>query len=375
MKNNRGFISVSIIYSFFLVFIAIVIGMVAIYVNRRIFMNEIENKIRESFPVDCVDEGINEFGECIVFNNGGKEFVEAQETPNFSVETSGGEYGMYASLDDYGTTYYFRGDVTNNYVQFGYNSSGSPMYWRIVRINGDGTIRLVYDGTYMAENGTSHNAEVYYGSYNSVSNNKKYVGYTYDNGSGLQIDSTVKSAMDSWYVQNLLENYNEYIADEIFCNDDSAEWVDEYGTVLYAAYNRINTYKSPSFICQNQSDRYTVSDTIMGNGLLTYPIALLTADEICFAGASCSSESRVGTFTRQQYYLLSGGDSWTMTPFGYHGGGAQIWYIRSFGRTFGNTHAHNSRAMSARPVINLRADVKFSGIGTTDNPYIIEVER
>ena len=374
MKNNKGFISVSIIYSFFLVFIAIVLGLVAMYTNRRILINKVEDEIRESFPSDCIDEGITELSECILFYNGGKEYIESQETPDFSIETSAGEYGLYTSLDDYGTSYYFRGDVVNNYVQFGINSGGSPMYWRIVRINGDGTVRLVYDGTRMAENGEYHTVEVYYGFYNNVSNNKKHVGYTYDDGSGMQVNSSVKAALDVWYENNILDRYSEYIADVIFCNDKSGEWIDEYGITLYAAYNRINFDKSPSFICSNKNDRYTVSDTTNGNGLLTYPIALLTADEICFAGASCSSEARAGSYSPQQYYLFAGGDSWTMTPFGYHGGGAQIWYIRSYGYRFSNTHAHNSRAKSARPVINLRTDVKFTGNGTIASPYIIEVE-
>ena len=49
--------------------------------------------------------------------------------------------GMYADNDDDGKTYYYRGSVAGNYVKF------AGFYWRVIRVNGDGTVRLIYDGT------------------------------------------------------------------------------------------------------------------------------------------------------------------------------------------------------------------------------------
>ena len=54
--------------------------------------------------------------------------------------------GLFAMADDYGTSYYFRGTAPNNYIKFGKNASGQDMWWRIIRFNGDGTVRMQYDG-------------------------------------------------------------------------------------------------------------------------------------------------------------------------------------------------------------------------------------
>ena len=79
--------------------------------------------------------------------------------------------GLYKTVDDYGDTYYYRGKVDNNYVSF------AGFIWRIVRINGDGSIRLIYSGTSTSDIGskTSIGTSVF----NSDPYDSAYVGYMY----------------------------------------------------------------------------------------------------------------------------------------------------------------------------------------------------
>ena len=252
--------------------------------------------------------------------------------------------------DDLGDSYYFRGNVSNNYVQFGTRAlkiytisnmaecrydlddfciypslescqsgagkdyysvgedisclemptenAGKSMYWRVVRINGDGTIRLIYDGSEKIENGKSHIANI--------------EEIAYDNGDYHHVDykdSDIQYILDNWYNIHLKTNYEKYIADGIFCNDKDAtelyydyldcdgEEPNEYcseeegrgtGYILYeerdySGYLRLKN-NVPTLKCTRPEDRYTKT-TAYGNGLLTHPVGLLTADEAAFAGA------------------------------------------------------------------------------------------
>ena len=322
-------------------------------------------------------------------------------TPNFAQATADGEYGIYKAKDDLGDSYYFRGDVTNNYVKFGtYQSdslkqyqdsfgfssfssleeceaakginyppngicvkigysAGEPMYWRIVRINGDGTIRMIYDGSTPVENGELHNAKIETNAFNILGDNVAHAGYTYKED-GVEIDSTIKTAVDNWYVEQLKNSYAHYIADSIFCNDrtlGSVSGTNEY----YAAYDRIFTAKSPILSCSNTKDRYTVSNSV-GNGYLSNPIGLLTADELLMSGANSSSDGN------PNYYLYNA-RFWTMTPSYWNGS-----YMLSFiANNEGDIYSEFSNSFTAgpgvRPVINIKADALFKGTGIPGDPY------
>ena len=81
---------------------------------------------------------------------------------------------MYADNDDDGKTYYYRGSVSGNYVKF------AGYYWRVIRVNGDGTVRMIYDGTTPHANGeSSSNRQVGTQAFNSYVNDNTYVGYMY----------------------------------------------------------------------------------------------------------------------------------------------------------------------------------------------------
>ena len=240
------------------------------------------------------------------------------------------------------------------------------MYWRIVRINGDGTIRLVYDGTTKAENGTAHSATIG----NSAYNREDYLNVNYG-------DSDIKGVVDTWYNTHLKTNYETSIADGIFCNDkevSSYTYYDEeynettqenaiYTDTNYASHRLVNK-NAPSLTCTRPEDRYTTK-TSLGNGQLTHPVGLLTADEVVFAGGLVSN-------TNANYYLVSGDYLWTSAPYGYSeydGDVAFVWCVYDSGYV-GNDIVSN--VSGARPVINLRSDVLFEGNGSFETPYFIK---
>jgi hypothetical protein len=187
---------------------------------------------------------------------------------------------MYAAADDYGTSYYFRGAVNNNRVSF------AGFYWRIIRINGDNSIRMIYTGTTAPTESqavvmTGTGTEINSGSIYSFNTNTsiEYVGYKFEflNNHGTTNDSNIKIAIDTWYSNNLT-GYTTKIADVVYCGDRNS--TGNVSTTNFEAYVRIETYKAPILTCSNISDAYTVSDSTHGNASLTYPIALLTADEV-----------------------------------------------------------------------------------------------
>jgi len=304
-------------------------------------------------------------------------------TPDFSKVTIDGDYGIYSANDDYGTSYYFRGDVENNYVEFGSYTedvtidipnwidsgvnvvdikAGSPMYWRIVRINGDGSIRLIYDGTEKVANGVEHIAAIQATAYNTNYDDAKYVGYTYD-VDGIETDSTIKGVVDAWYEKHLKTTYGEFIADSIFCNDRNVQRTDEAGMLYYGSYDRLFTNKKPVLTCTNKEDRYTTDDTTNGNGYLSNPIGLISADEAFMAGVSTSSN--------KTHYVYSGEYYWTSTPGRFNNNSARIFYLG-----VGSQSVLYSTAsyFGVRPVINIKDNVKFEGKGTIDRPYKVVTE-
>ena len=330
--------------------------------------------------------------------------------PNLEKITEDTEYGMYATQDDYGTSYYFRGDITNNYVKLGewqeskkeyylcwaegvidscvlgpFESleaceldpnaqymggcvekelvkQNDPMYWRIVRINGDSSIRLIYDGTSMKENGATKNSSVGNAKYNLSYDNINYLGYTYkDVNNNTEIDSNIKSELESWYVKNLKNSYSKYLADSIFCNDRGISNKLEYSNYLSNVAERANN-NSPSLLCANKNDRYTVADTIKGNGLLSEPIGLITVDELIYAGTKGNIDGQSSN------YIFSNTSFWTMSPARASEVYSGIYYYVSSGYPL---HSNADISYSIRPVINLKADVEFTGTGTIDDPYVI----
>ena len=280
-----------------------------------------------------------------------------------SVLTS--ESGVYKTEDDDGESYYFRGKIDNNYVSFANN------IWRIVRINGDGSIRLIH----ASDIGTSK------------FNLARKVGYTYDNESECTkespcisdynketsafannktaTDSVVKTYLEDWYINNL-KDYDDKINLSNFCNDTTITSTNAIeNATYYGGHNRILKLKQPSLKCPNPST------TDGGNYKLK--IGLLTADEINYAGLSyrqitttSSNTSKIADKTNYLYYSRTW---YSMTPHRSNSTSSYMLYVSS-GR-MSNNDVTGSQYI--RPVINLKSDIQITGgDGTETNPYVVE---
>jgi len=405
MKNNKGFISISVVYSFFLVFIAIVMSIIVVYSNRRVLINEVKNNIRDS--IENINNGVL-LKDAILANN---EIVTIP--PDFSKVTS----GLYKAEDDYGVSYYFRGADVNNYVSLkkvydeGFSGvclfgrcefdnkegkykaycstkeeciadveSGVPWtaddcvevslegayvneYWKIIRINGDGTIRLIYSGIRDRISGGTYKHQIGESSFNPTTVDKSIWGkYTYEEN-GTQKDSTMKTFLENWYENNLETNYSDIIADSIFCNDRELGYRSG-GNQYFAVYSRIRDAASPQLTCTNKSDRYTVLDESIGNGLLKHPIGLITADEAFMAGVGFNGSNY------QNNSYLTGMVTVTMSQAVISSNWPGMMHVE------GNwmVNVQDKGVKKVIPVINLKAEVKFIGNGSYETPYEIVTE-
>ena len=316
---------------------------------------------------------------------GTKEITYKTLTSNKSVTES-----LFASTeDDYGYSYYFRGNVKNNYVEF------ANKCWRIVRINGDGSVKLVLhnDNTSNASSpcASSNNSTTaafarYSGSsytsvFNSNYNDNAYIGFMYGATGASDYASThantnksdILKNLETWYTNNLT-SYESKLADTIWCNDKSTVSGGlGYGTNAtdYGAYNRLASTKQPTLKCPNDNNggklsKFTVDDTKNGNGNLTYKIGLLTADEVEFVGGMFNSYN-YSTFLEENT-----GNIWwsTMSSAGYIGNYA--WNL-IIGHGFMNTGSVNDTKNALRPAIALTSSTTISGgSGTSEDPYVVK---
>ena len=282
---------------------------------------------------------------------------------NDDAVTNANGLGLYytkSNTENSQYTYYFRGNVVNNYVKF----AGAT--WRIIRVNEDGSVRLITQdsiGNYSFNEANDDNARVGY-MYGTVGSVTYVVTHTNTNS------SVIKTALDTWYQNNLI-NYSVYLADAGFCGDRSIAssantWSSDdtalgYGTniTFYGAYNRLN-YHKPQFKCPQSNDLYTTAAATKGNKALTYSIGLINADEAAYAGGDVLKGS--------DYYLSTGGTTWSMTPVNY-ATYPHVFVIMGRGINC-NANVNSSRGLGTRPVINIKPDVKtISGYGTSSNPY------
>ena len=315
--------------------------------------------------------------------------------------------GIFEMEDDYGTSYYYRGAVTNNYVKF------ARIYWRIIRINGDGSLRIIYDGKddrlegYEDQPLELNNFIAYSHVYNANYNDAKYVGWMYGpTGTSASTSkeqaqtntdsSDIKKTVDQWYEWYIKDmGFENAVADVLFCNDRSIPGKTAtalgndtelgYGKNVtgYGAAARVGVWNlqqvTPTFKCPNKNDAFTVSDEEKGNGALTYPIGLITADEVITAGSGQYN------MENKKYYLYRDATYWTISPSWYNGytpamltvGGAPggATGIEGSPTNSGQLQtALGNETASVAPVINLSAEYvrTMIGDGTLENPYRVE---
>ena len=285
---------------------------------------------------------------------------------------------LYTSTEDSKTVYYFAGNATDNWVKFGKNASNQELYWRIIRTNADGGVRLLYHGT----STTVEDAYIGTIKFNSTYNDPMYVGYMYGT-SGSQVNnrtntnsSTIKGVIDTWYKDNLNSNYGKYLsATAIYCNDRSVTsgTYSVSSSFGYSAKTRLDVNKTPTYNCADTNDKFTV-DSSTGNGKLTYPIALMTADEVSFAGGVYRTKAETW------YYYNSANESstgstwwWVLSPYIWDGSYAHVFGVH--GSSWPGILNSNLvlDTGGVRPVTSLKSCVKYSsGDGTATNPYTIQ---
>ena len=255
-----------------------------------------------------------------------------------------------------GITYYYTGNP-NNWVTF------AGFYWRIIRINGDGTIRMIYQGT--SANTTGTGTQIGTSEFNSSYNRSYYVGLVHDRSSqhGSGQPSTIMNTLNTWYNNNLASYEEDYIDTGAgFCSDrnlQSGSW-SATGSHNYAAYGRLYNKGSESASLQCSDVDILSQD----NGRLPNPIGLVTADEAVLTGIIWSS-ANTGS------YLYTGENYWTMSPFHFNYAIASAGvFLVYFNGSLNNYYVNNT--WGVRPVINLKANVTIlSGDGSSLNPYKI----
>ena len=409
----------------------------------------------------CIRNGFTKLSDCMLVMNNHESSVEvakqnivAKGTPDFS-KTATTDEGLFMTEDDDGPSYYYRGAVKNNYVSF------AGFMWRIIRQNGDGSVRMIYAGK--KTNDTGEATTIGNSAFNEKSWDPTYVGYKYNEkfslhenndttgydwlsstkkytfGTGYSFDestkkftitgdvqqltwkdnhdeivsnnlyscletscnivykivgyqsdtrmtvqpityssdsyadtltnttnSTIKTALDAWYKNNLMA-YISYLADTTFCNDRSRTWGAGYliaKTTTYGAYTRLYDGRNPSLKCPQENDKFTLTNE---KAKLDYPVSLITADEASMAGG-------VYGLANSDYYLYNGKKFWTLSPAFY-----EIYYSIAISWTINPSGwldhwTSNVFSFGVRPVINLRSDVIISkGDGTSLNPFKVQV--
>ena len=343
-----------------------------------------------------------------------KSQIESKPKPDFSTVTTASDKGMYSAQDDLGTSYYFRGAVDNNWVKYGkytkdmYNcnngtisatdtgnsctkiaSSGDDIYWRIIRINGDGSIRMIYSGVKAPTESTkvikTEDTSLGVTVFNANTDSSEYVGYMYTLGQqhGTSKSSDIKTYLDNWYANYTdLNKTGTKITDQIYCNDRTAStsnvaysttnyttltsWNSKGTTYYYGANGRVwNNPVSPDYKCPVASDKFTTT-TVKGNGKLSYPVGLISADEITFAGLP------VGKINNS-FYLYTGADYWAGSPIAFFDGDI------AYGFFVGGDGALNidyvNYTYGVRGVVSLSSEANLIGDGTWNNVYEVASDK
>ena len=356
--------------------------------------------------------------ETILANNGGKTAIEAKTAPSFaSIET--GNAGMYSYTEGTGKTYYYRGAVDNNWVKYGkfkenqivyrgfrddttntdvwfdsvnyqynyidyptleecqtgvnygstynykckavtYANKGDDMYWRIIRVDKDNKIKMIYAGskapsesTKVAITGADTNMGMT--AYNNDYNHAEYVGFQYTTGSqrGTTTNSTIKTYLDNWYTKYFNENVStSRFSQTTFCNDrnTSSTWTSIGGDIEYAPYARLYAdTPTPTFECNT-------ADVVTNN------LGLITADEIVLAGGKDGADSSA-------FYLNNNMEYWAGSPSSFRNRSSFVFVLRQV-EGLGGGYV-NRRNRAARGVVSLSSESKLLESGTYNDVYIV----
>ena len=312
-------------------------------------------------------------------------------TPGAAVSTAD-EALLASTEDDYGTSYYFRGAVTNNYVEF------ANKCWRIIRVGGDGSVKLILHNDNptgvanpcaSANNSASaafarYSGTTYTSKFNEKEDDNAYVGFRYGtSGSSTYTathantnKSTILTNLETWYNNNL-KTYEKVIADTVWCNDKTNvtdktynpwNWSNVnglgYGTnvTIYGATQRlVSTSRSaggtgPSFKCNGELSK------------ITSKVGLITADELAFAGYAHELENTT-TYLQENIGTLWW---WSLSPYDFSSIGAAVWGVLG-GNGYFSTSGVSDHAGGLRPSISLKSTTNVTGDGTSSSPFVVKI--
>ena len=276
-----------------------------------------------------VSEDTSKYFKNVLLNK--NTIIDAEPTLTTSSNNTTDASGLYKSTatNTENPTYYFRGNVENNYVSF------AGQTWRIVRINEDGTIRIVM------QDGINGNTEY---KFNSNYNNYTYMYYT---------NSEAKTQLENWYQTNIgskKDLASKVATGSYYCEHAKVKYDDSYtsGNATMTTYNKY----TPDFKCSSDGN---------GKGVVNASVGLLSYDEVVYAGGYYSQNNN-------NYYLYNNTYFWTMSPAGFVGSSATVWRIRTAG-DIGYPNVNNAYCL--RPTLNIKANTTVTGTGTNTDPYVI----
>lgn len=260
--------------------------------------------------------------------------IEKKGSPNLT-QASFQDEGMYTANTDEGKTYYYRGVVNNNYVKFADNM------WRIVRVNSDGTVRLILDKSSA------------YQKYSTQVNYMDYTGLNYLYNDEM-VNNDISNYLNNWYNEVIVNrDLDKYVTNGTYCNDSSYTTTNYH--TYFSAYDRLINGQGPSIICKETNADF--------GGKFNQKVGLISADEVALAGGYFGTNN-------QNYYLYNGENFFTLTP-------AEYYYYNAYVFTVSNTGALQTTKVNTeygiRPVINLVSTVTVSGSGTISDPYTIDM--
>ena len=315
-------------------------------------------------------------------------------TPGAAVSTA--DEALLASAEDNnGTSYYFRGAVKNNYVQF------ANKCWRIVRVGGDGSVKLILhnDNTAgvanpcdAANNSASaafarYSGTTYTSAFNSSYNDNAYVGFKYGTvgASGYASahantnNSTILTNLETWYTNNL-KTYESVIDNSVWCNDKTNVTDETYDPWNYTP-NGLGYANNVTFYGATQRLVSSTSGSAGGTGLslkcngklskITSKIGLITADELAFAGYAAGTTAGTGNTTTYLQENATDTYWWSLSPGNFYGNSARVWIVGGSSGVFGHRSVGNTSAV--RPSISLKSTTNVTGNGTSSAPYIISM--
>ena len=324
--------------------------------------------------------------EAILANNEVKTPITA---PGKEVSTAS-EALLASTPDDYGTSYYFRGAVKNNYVEF------ANKCWRIVRVGGDGSVKLILhnDNTAKAANPCNsannsttaafarYSGETYKSAFNTNYNDNAYVGFKYGTvGAGDYAlthantnKSTILTNLEAWYEKNNLKNYEKVIADTVWCNDKTNvtdtsydPWSITPNGLEYA--KNVTYYGATQRLVGTSGSAGGTGPSLKCNGELSKinsKVGLITADELALAGYAYAQNNKT------TYLQENATDTywWSLSPNYFNGYSAYVWYVYGSIGSFDNFNdVFNTNGV--RPSISLKSTTNVTGNGTSDSPFII----